>query len=162
MAGLPDVDALASYGGVKANDFNVEDPTTDEDAAHRNLYAANTAAATHTLIRAYRRLVGNATTPTDPGSNVHDAVWGDSLAVKATIARTGTGVYTITWPTTVTDELGVVHTVNLVDGWANINGSVLYFAQVTITAPNVATVYVFNSSAAANDAVGVTIAVFVR
>jgi hypothetical protein len=162
MAGLPGIDSLSTYGDAKSNYAPVEDPTTDEDAAHRNLYAANVAAMTQTAPRAICRFVGHGTTPTDPASNVHFAVWGNDVSVKPVVAHSATGVFTITWPSTITDELGEEHSVNLVDGWPNVNGSTLYHAQVTITAPNVATVYVFNSAGAANDAVGVTIAVFVR
>lgn len=161
MAGLPGIDDLNSYGGVKSNYAPVEDPTVDESADHRNLYAANVAAMTQTAPRAICRFVGHGTTPTDPASNVHFAVWGNGLSVKPTVARTGAGVYTITWPTTITDALGVSQSVNLATGWANVEGASLYFVQVTVSV-NVATVRVFNSSGVANDAVGVTLAVFVR
>lgn len=162
MAGLPGVDSLETYGGEKDNYAPIEDTTTDEDAAHRNLYASNVAGMTQTISRAMCRFVGHATTPTDPASNVHFAVWGNDVSVKPAVAHSSTGVYTITWDSTVTDALGEDHSVNLATGWANVEGSTLYHAQVTITAPNVATVYVFNSAGAANDAVGVTISVFVR
>lgn len=162
MSGLPDIDSLSSYGGALENYAPVEDASTDEDAAWRNLYAMNVAALTQTAPRAMCRFVGNAVTPTDPTSNVHFAVWGNTLSVKPTVARTGAGVYTITWPTSVTDELDTSHTISLVTGWANVEGATLYHAQVTISSSNVATVRVFDSAAAANDAAGVTIAVFVR
>jgi len=161
MAGLPDVDSIEDYGGLKDDYAPVEDSSTDESADHRNLYAANVAALTQTAPRAMCRFVGHATTPTDPTSNVHFAVWGNDLAVKPTVAHSSTGVYTITWPTEVDDELEEEHTVSLVTGWGNTEGATLYHIQVTV-ATNVATVYVFNSAGAANDAVGVTFAVFVR
>jgi hypothetical protein len=44
----------------------------------------------------------------------------------------------------------------------NVNGSTLYQRQLAITAPNVATVYIWNSAGAANDGAGVTFAAFVR
>jgi hypothetical protein len=159
---LPAVDALADVGGAKDNYAPVEDPTTDEDADHRNIYAANATAMTQTVARAMCRFVGHAVTPTDPASNVHFAVWGNDVSVKPVVAHSATGVYTITWPTTVTDELLEDHSVNLADGWGNTNGATLCYVQVTITAPNVATVYTFNAGGAANDCAGVTFAVFVR
>jgi hypothetical protein len=162
MAGLPGVDSIEDYGGVKEDYAPVEDNSTDESADHRNLYAANVAGLTQTAPRALCRFVGHAVTPTDPASNVHFAVWGNDLAVKPTVAHSATGIYTITWPTTVTDELGEEHTVSLATGWANTEGSTLYHVQVTITSSNVATVYVFNAAGAASDAAGVTFAVFVR
>lgn len=162
MAGLPGVDSLATYGGAKVNEHAIEDATAEEDAAERNLMACNVAGSTQTLPRAIRRFIGHGTTPTDPVTGVHYAVWGNELADKPVVANAGTGIYTITWPTTVTDELGETHDVNLVDGWANVKGSTLYHVQVDITSPNVATVYVFNAASAPNNAVGVTLAVYVR
>lgn len=163
MAGLPGVDSLSSYGGVKINDAPVEDSSTDEDANHRNLYAANVAGLTQTACRAIYRFKGKASSPPDDATaNVHFNVWGNGVSVKATTARTTTGVFTLTYPSTVTDELGVTHSVNLVDGWGNANGSTAYHVQVEITSPNVATVRVFDMAGVASDAVGVTIAVFLR
>jgi hypothetical protein len=161
MAGLPGVDSLADYGDAKSDYAPVEDPTTDESAEHRNLYAANVAAMTQTAPRAIYRFIGHGTTPTDAASNVHYAVWGNDVDVKPAVAHSATGVYTVTWDTTVTDELLEEHTVNLVDGWANVNGTTAYHVQVTCSV-NVATIYVFDMAGAANDAVGATIAVYVR
>lgn len=160
MAGLPGIDDFASYGGALANYAAVEDPTTDEDASWRNLYAANVAAMTQTIARAWCAFEGHGTTPVDPASNIHGAVWGDSLGVKPVVERTGTGVYTITWPETVSDELNEEHTVNLRRCWASVSGSSLYFHTETVTAPNEVTLRVFNTSFAANDGVGVTFTVY--
>ena len=158
---LPAIDSLATVGGAKSNYAPIEDQTTDEDAEHRNIYAADAVAATQTNIRAIYRFIGHGTTPTDAASNVHYAVWGNDADVKPVVAHSATGVYTVTWDTEVTDELGEEHTVNLVDGWANVNGATAYHVQVTC-AVNVATVRVFDMAGAANDAVGVTFAVYVR
>lgn len=157
---LPDVDDLSTYGGALANYAPIEDATTDEDAAWRNKYAANVAGMTQTACRAWCTFLGHASAPTDPASNVHGAVWGDDVSVKPTVARTGTGVFTVTWPSTVTDELAEVHTVNLRRCWANVEGATAYFVTTTVTAANVVTLRVFNSSAAANDAAGVTFTVY--
>lgn len=161
MAGLPGIDSLSSYGGAKTNDAPVEDNSTDESADHRNLYAANVAGMTQTVDRAWCRFVGHGTTPTDPASNVHAAVWGNGVSVKPVPARTGAGVYTITWPTSVTDELGVSHTVNLRSAKWNVEGSTPYTLTVTLTSVNVATVRVFDMAGVANDGVGTTFAIYV-
>lgn len=159
---LPAIDTLETFGGAKANYAPVEDPTVDEDATHRNMYVANVAALTQTAHRAWVRFVCDDTTPTDPAGYVHGAVWGNDPLVKPAVARASTGVFTVTWPEEVTDELIQTHAVNFrkVDR-PNVEGSALYFAQATITAPNVVTVYVFDSSGAADDADGVTISVSV-
>lgn len=157
---LPDVADLDLYGGAKENYMPVEDHLTDEDADDRNEYVSDVAGMTQTACRAWCAFVGNATTPTDPASNVHGAVWGNSLSLKPTVARTGAGVYTVTWPTQITDALGTVRNINLRRPWASVEGSTLYFTTATVTSPNVVTVRVFNTSFAANDAVGVTLCVF--
>lgn len=162
MAGLPDVDTLANLGGTMTDYAPVEDATTDEAAAYRNLYVSNIAGMTQTACRAWRSLVGNAATPTDPASNVHGAVWGDSAGVKPAIARTGAGVYTITWTATQNDFLNVSHTLALRRAWANVEGSTNYWVQASVTSANVVTLYVWLASTGlANDGAGVTFTVFV-
>lgn len=157
---LPDVDDLAALGGTFQNYASVEDPNTDCDAAFFNKNNANNAAMTQTLPRAICTFVGNATTPTDPPSGfVHAAVWGASAPVKPTPARTGAGVYTLTFPTTVTDELGDSHTVNFRRAHGFAEGSTAYHVQVEVTSANVLTVRVFDAGGTPNDAAGVNLTV---
>ncbi len=158
---LPGTARLSTYGGEMQDHAPVEDPTTDESAAFRNMYVADAAAMTATIMRAFVRFTGHATTPGDAASNVHGAVWGDAFAVKPAMTKGGTGVYLATFPTEVEDELGVTQPVNLRDGWGNANGATAYHVQVTITAANVATIRVFDMAGTLTDAVGATIAVYV-
>lgn len=160
---LPDVATLATYGGPKINDAPVEDYLTDEDANDRNNNFADTAAMTHTACRAWVSFVGHATTPTDPATNVHDSQWnnGNPVNTKPVVAKGGTGIYTITYPSTCTDELNVVKTLNFKRAWANVEGATPYFVQAQATSPNVITVRVFNAAGTANDAAGVTFVVYV-
>ena len=157
---LPGSASINDYGGIKQNDEPVEDYTTDEDANDRNRAFEDCAAMTHTATRCWRSFIGNATTPTDPVTSIHDANWGNSLGVKATVARVATGQYTVTFPTTVTDELGVVHTLVLRRAWVNAEGSTFTPCQATVTSSNVITVYTYNAAGAANDGVGITFTVF--
>lgn len=159
----PDVDSLATYGGAKVDLAPVTDPTTDRPAAGANKAYASTAMMTHTALRAWRSFVGAATTPDVnlPAVNAHDAMWGSGTGVKPAVARTGTGVFTVTWPATVSDELSVSHSTALRRGWAVADSATLYHAVVVISAANVATVRVFDASGVASDAVGATITVFV-
>ena len=156
---LPDIATLDTYGGAKANYAPVEDYSTDEDADDRNSYVADVAGMTHTAVRAWRRFTGHATTPADPVSNIFDNVWGSDTANKPAVTKGGTGVYVITHAATVTDELGVVHSVNLRGAWASVEGSTLYFTTAEVTSPNVITVRVYDTTFALNDAVGVTLMV---
>lgn len=153
---LPTPATLDSYGGLKQNDHPVEDITTDEDAGHRNEYASDTAGMTHTAARAWRRFIADPTTPGDPVSNIHDAVWGDANAVKPTVANAGTGLFDITWPTTITDALGNTKTLALRWARAFFEGGTAYVVSATITGANTVRVRVWNSSFALNNATGVT------
>lgn len=162
MAGLPEIDDLDTVGGEKEDYEPVEDPVTDLAAAHWNLVAMNATMVTQTATRAIRRFVGHATTPAEPSSNPQFAVWGNGVSVLPTVAKGGTGIYDITWPTSVTDPLGVSHTVNFVDGTWNVNGSTAYTCTLTVTSPNVVRLRVFDMAGVANDGAGATFAVFVR
>ncbi len=153
---FPAVDSLDTYGGAKVDLNPITDPTTDRPSAAVNEAYASVAAMTHTAVQCWARV----TTAASTGAMVlssHDAAWGNEVSVAPTLARTTTGVFTVTWPATVTDELGDTPTVALrAAARPNTEGATLYFAQAVKTSANVVTFYVFNSAGAANDAVGVT------
>lgn len=149
----PDIDALATYGGALNNYMPVTDPTTDRDATAANQAYASAAAMTHTSRRCWARFVGSATTPTLQVTAGHDSHWGSASGVKPTLARTGAGVVTLTWPATVTDELGVVHTLNL--RWAKCcNEDADGFFRAKVTSANVVTVTMSDTTHAASDFAG--------
>ncbi len=104
---LPNTATLDSYGGALRNYSNVIDPTTDEDAKFRNIYAQDTAMMTRTAPRAMRSFVGvNGADPTDPNTGfVHEAMWGSAPGDKPTVVRAGEGIWDITYPETVETEL---------------------------------------------------------
>lgn len=170
---LPDISSLDDYGGPKANYAPITDPTTDEDAADRNRYACDVAMMTHTAPRAFVRFVAaNGSAPTDPASNVHDAQWGSTVSVKPAVARTGEGVWTVTWPSTVDDELtdedtalggGETHTTNIRAAIAQATAvaGVLKHAVAEITSANVVTVRGFLADGTADDIAGSTITVVI-
>lgn len=160
---LPDIDALSTYGGALANYSPVVDPTTDEDASARNKYAANVAMMTHTAPRALASFLGHATTPADPASGfVHDAMWGNALGVKPTVVKAGTGIYDMTWPASVNDELGVAHALNLRRALAQVESSDGTFrdAQAKVTSANSVRVYTF-AVTTLNDLAGQVVTVWV-
>lgn len=165
----PDIDDASGNYAMPPLGFNdylpVTDPTTDQTAGQNNTgnpganqQMTSTAAMTHTSRRCWARFLGNATTPTIAVSNGHDAHWGSGSPVKPTVAHTGTGTYTMTWPATVTDALGQSHTVNLRWAKVQVEGATPYWPpQCSVTSPNVVTVYTFDTGHSANDLVGVTI-----
>lgn len=147
---LPDVDSLATYGGPLADYSPVVDPTTDESAVFRNKYAANVAMMTHTAVRAMRSFVGQAgVDPIDPVVGfVHDAVWGAGPSLKPSVVWQSSGIWLVTWPSTVQSELspalpsqggGITHAVNLRRAKAEVelDGATKYEATARIIAANV-------------------------
>lgn len=152
--------SLAGYGGalVDYGAIGVVDPTTDRSAANVNQAFADVAAMTHTSGRAWVRFLGHATLPSLALSDASDAAWGNSAPVLPVVTKGGTGIYVVTWPTTITDELGNSQSVVLRTADASVEGSTPYWTpQCSMTSANVVTVYTFNTSAAANDLAGVTI-----
>lgn len=169
---LPDISSLDSFGGALQNYAAVTDPETDEDAKYRNRYACDVAMMGHTAPRAIVSFVAvNGSAPTDPVDFVHDALWGDAVGVKPVVARTNEGIWTVTWPSTVDDELtsedeilggGVTHAVNIraAHAQATAIAGVLVHAVAEVTSPNVVTVRGFTAGGTADDIAGSTITVW--
>jgi hypothetical protein len=161
---LPDRDTLDVYGGSKENYGPVEDTTTDRDATMANYAYANVAMMSQTATRAYVRFTTAASTPSLVLVD-SNAVWGNGVSYLPALARSGTGVFTVTWPSSVTDVIDTVahgqasHTVNLKGVRIFAEGSTAILAQGKITSANVATVYTFTLGGVANDEVGTTILV---
>lgn len=150
---LPGKDSLETYGGALQNYSDPVDPTTDEDAAWRNKYAANVAMMTHTLTRGARSFLGTtggATQIADPTTGfAHDNVWGDGAAVKLTGSYVSTGTYFFTAPTAVNDELGASHDLNFRRAWANVESSdgTARFATAKVSGAQTITVFTYEDVA---------------
>jgi hypothetical protein len=170
---LPDVDSLSTYGGALSDYSPVVDPTTDESAVFRNKYAANVAMMTQTACRAMRSFVGQTgATPIDPVVGfVHAAVWGAGPSLKPTVTRSSTGLWLVTWPTTVSSELtgaltsqggGTTHTVNLRRARASVelSGSTKFDATARVTAANVVEVRGWTGAGVLDDLNGLTVTVW--
>ena len=157
---LPSLDTLSSYGGALNNyGTGVVDPTTDRDAAAANQAYATIAMASRMVPRCEVAFTGSSTSPALAS---WEAVWRQATGTAPTIGRTGVGIYTITWPTTVNDELTVSHTLNLQRSHGQAEGAASYRVQCQATSPNVITVWTFNSSGTLVDPTGVTIVVWAR
>lgn len=151
----PAKSSFDTFGGAKNNYSDVVDPTTDRDASEVNAMAAACSMLTRTNIKAYVRFAGHATAPV---VDIHEAVWGNSVLVIPTLVHTSTGVYTITYPSTITDPLAQVQSVVFYDGWSKVNTGAT-FSAVSV-ANNVVTVRTYNSAGSLNDLVGTSITVY--
>lgn len=107
---------IANYGGPKVNGKPVEDPETDVSDYEWNLLTEDSAQATQTVGRAWVRFptVAGGTPPFDiPSSTVaHDTAWGSGASSRPTVTKTATGRYTITFPSSQVDGLGVTEIVS--------------------------------------------------
>lgn len=157
---LPDTDDLSALGGVMIDYHRVEDPTCDMGAEFDNKVRTNVAAMTQTIDRVYMQFTSAASNPITVVR--HHANWGNVPAVAPTVSRVSAGRYTVTWPATVTDELGVTHTVNLVGGRGNAQAGVFYQVQFLANGANSADVYILNAAGTLVDAAGINIDVWGR
>ncbi|KYF87779.1 hypothetical protein BE20_24860 [Sorangium cellulosum] len=128
---LPDKNDFAALGGELVDYSPPEDPTTDLSAEASNEARADTAAMTRMIERAFVSFTTNGSTATVTD---HDAVWGNALAYKPTISRTGAGNYLVTWPTTVTDARGVTRSLNLRFGVGNVGESLFSASVIRVSA----------------------------
>ena len=160
---LPDSDSFVTYGGSKINYSAPVNPNTDYDATLLNLAFCNVAEITRTVPRAYVRFTGASTTGNLILVN-WDANWKGATTTAPILARSGTGIYTITFPTEVGDENGGSHNINFVSIYGvEIEGTVeLVHGQASLTSANIITLYTFNVSGAAMDMVGINCNVILR
>ncbi len=159
---LPDTDSMDTFGGVLVNYGDVEDPTTDEDAAYRNKYVADTAMMTVTAPRAFVTFVGSNSSPGDPSGFVHGAMWGSGPDVKPVVTIASPAEYLITYPATVIDPLDVEHTLNFRRAYAQIESSgVLRHAAAKVSSANTVTVWTFDGTATIDYCVGCNITVWI-
>lgn len=156
---LPDADAISTFGAPYSN-YGVDpvDPTTDLSAALFNKMAADVAMMSRMVRRCEVAFVGAASAPT---VSSFEALWKAATVTSPTTARTGSGVFTFTFPASVLDELGETHVLNLTSAKAWAEGATAYHCQASATGA-VITVNVFDMAGAANDAVGATIRVVAR
>ena len=158
---LPDSATLSdTYGGPYTNADPVQDPTTEVNDDEFNEALADIAACTRMVGRAWVSFIG--VTYTSGTQSIatedHDAVWGASGAVEPVVTQTATGIYTVTWPATVDDELGNTKTLNIrvpLEPWTI--DTALSRAKCSAKTANTMTVRTFNAAGAANALNGILI-----
>lgn len=169
--GLPNTDSFATYGGAIANyPIGVIDPTTDEDAAIRNIYVANIAGMTHTIDRAIVCVM----VPTSGQVGVTEgtglaraAVWGDDASTMPVGTYIAVGTFDLIWPTMITDALGQTQLLAFKRARATIDSafpSNFYMASAKVTAGNKVRVYTYDNTLFLYnpDAAGAAVTVWVR
>jgi hypothetical protein len=140
---LPDPTGPETYGPPLVDYDEVVDPTTEISSTKMEAWAVDTAAMTHVVPRAWAYITGGAT----PVVTDHDAVWGDTNAVKPTVSRSGAGIFVVTWAATY-DDLNpttarkVSRSVSIRTAHAVVNAkaTTAYPIQVGLTSANSVTV----------------------
>lgn len=151
---LPNDASIANYGGSLQDYSAVRDASRDRAAAGVNPAFGDTAAMTKTSPRVWVRFRPNGTgAPTLAPSNAHGEHWNNGLNVPPVLARTAVGIYTVTYPATVFDEIPAGlpganpagTAVNLRAAWDNVElGSTTnYDVKVSATTANVLTAKIF-------------------
>lgn len=156
---LPDKDTLDTLGGEKANEAPIEDITREEDAEDRNRFVTDVAMLTRTAARCVADVMLEAAT-VDMVLIEHESMWGAESAVAPTMTRASTGVFRVTWPASVQDELGESHDVNLQRAQVSVRGTAPLLHTEEVTAPNQITVRIFDLAGAPDDAAGTVISVW--
>lgn len=158
---LPESLSYNELGGTKQDYSPVSDATTDRAANEINLTTAATSAMSRTALRGRVRF----TTASTTGGlvlNGWETVWKGETATLPLLARSTAGVFTITFPTSVVDEAGESHLVNIKDVVAG-SETITVLASAVVTSANVITVTVAALSGGVvttGDNVGTIIKVF--
>lgn len=149
---LPENSSIATYGFPKVNYSSPIDPSTDVDMDLLNIAMTDTAAMTRTVDRGWIRMSLAASS----GAlvlNSWDTVWKESTPTLPVLARSSTGVFTVTFPTTVEDALENTYSVNLKGCSSGLTESCggLFGCSVSV---NVITITTKSLAGSLNDLVG--------
>lgn len=153
---------IASYGGPYLDRKTVSDPSSQMAARKGNRLLEDAAQMTRTNARARVAFqLATSGSSIDPANVTHCTMWGSGSTEKPTVARTGTGEYTITWPATLPDGVGdpdvdgigddeaVVFTFE--EGAPNVRGSTDGRARIATIVSNVVTIKVYDTTNALSD-----------
>jgi hypothetical protein len=105
---------LAAYGGPYQDARPVSDPLTQMASELVNLNLDDTAQLTRTPLRVRAMFTTDNTTSPSVVTYGH-TLWGTGNTYKPTIARTGVGLFTVTFAASYTDGLGETESLSLVD-----------------------------------------------
>lgn len=146
---LPNSSSINAYGsGVLVDAVPLVDPTSEMGAAALNPLRNDVSAMTATAARAIFQFVGDATSgiaSTATWTAGFDSVWGNSAAVQATVQASTGGKYLITFPASVSDQIGNNILVNIRNAKATIGGASLGTAVVTITSASTFEIQLYDS-----------------
>ena len=145
---VPDLDSLSTYGGTTVDYSPPWDPRYQKSSQFYCKALSAAAGLTQTMPRAVL------TISSSPAVTASKTLWSNGAGAAITVATSSAGVYVVTFPTTVYDDItsgypgytSAGHTVNLRAGWASVTRgtSADYVAQCNVSGVE-ATVYVRNA-----------------
>lgn len=148
--------SVESYGGLKVNLLDPEVPESEEDAEEANRKAVDLAQFSRTS--AFAVCAFTPSSASAPATLLSSTVtirshMGTGSTAKPVVTKTGTGLYTVTWPSSFDDEMNPPVTENIVIALAKANytGATRAFAQVTSFSSVAVNVALVNSSLSASD-----------
>ena len=153
---------LATYGAPYANAEVVDNPNTQCDADLFNRQSEDVAQLTRTGYRAIVKFTPVAGAPfTLAAADVQvRTMWGDGTAYKPTVAKTGNGLYTITFAASYTDGLAESESLGFLYAHASLIGATIAPPPlITSLTANVVGLTVLSSAFAASDLAGANAAV---
>lgn len=141
--------SIGTYGGPFVDASAVRNPTSQISAKLFNQLIEDVAQMTRTALRAMVRFT--TVTSGNPTVSSHKSAWGDTDTQKPTVTRTGTGLYTVTYATALTNGLGDSESVSFGFGEAHLLGSTDGKARVDTIAANVVTLRVYDAAGTLSD-----------
>ena len=162
---LPKGDYLAGYCSSLVSAQPITDPTTDRSEEAASEAYASVAAMTHTAIRSWCQFRFHVDNKGEKKLELkqHDAVWGNASAVAPVLTHEGPGIFTLTWPTSIVDELGDTQSVNTRTAWTSVfdgGDEANRHVQCSPTSANEVTVYSFTLQGVLADPIDSLIDVF--
>lgn len=151
--------SIESYGGIKVNLLDPEVPESEESAEEGNRKAVDLAMFSGTSLFASVMFTPTSTaapTTVSPASVTIRSHAGNGSPAKPVITKTATGLYTITFASTWTDDMEppVTEDLAIAMARASYSGSTLGFARVTTWTDYVVNVALVSSLLAASDLSG--------
>jgi hypothetical protein len=142
---------LDTYGlRNAANDVPVKNPNSEWDASYAKRMGNDLAQLTRPALKAHFSFTTSGSNGARTASNVY-TLWGNGASYAPTITRTGTGVYTIVWPASFSNELGETETLSFTKAHASLASSTIVgFAQL-VGAGASWTLYGLTTGAVASD-----------
>jgi len=148
---LPSKASINTYAGALQDAVPIVDPTSEVSAAAMNALQNDVSAMTSTAsIAMFLFSTGaSGTVPVIATSSTwttgYDSVWGNAALYMPALSRTSTGLYLVTFPASVPDQLGSMIPVNIRFAEANrVNGSAVTPANCLVLTSNTFNIQTFS------------------